>query len=192
MRGCIKCRPIYIKCNQNNICTENYSSIFFSLQIYQLIHHAMWNDSVLSWGSPFQLIDKPVLRAVLVSWNYSKKFLYDSNTKSFLLRKLFASRNQMDWPPYIASVLDIKREQTCIIIGWTTVVMVTEENIASIVYLKTAAPSVDQLYYHKFLIWSVPVALSVTISRDTKNFFLWAWTFSYNSWNSEWILLLFC
>ena len=40
------------------------------------------------------------------------------------------------------------------------VVMVTEEDIASIAYLKTAAPSVDQLYYHKFLFLSV--SLSVT------------------------------
>ena len=48
--------------------------------------------------------------------------------------------------------------------------MVTEEDIASIAYLKTAAPSVDQLYYHKFLIRSVSVALSVTISGDMKKF----------------------
>ena len=40
--------------------------------------------------------------------------------------------------------------------------MVTEEEFASIAYLKTAAPSVDQLYYHKYFIRSVSVALSVT------------------------------
>ena len=51
------------------------------------------------------------------------------------------------------------------------VVMVTEEDITSIAYLKTAAPSVDQLYYHKFLFLSVSVALSVTVSRDTKNLY---------------------
>ena len=38
--------------------------------------------------------------------------------------------------------------------------MVTEEEFASSAYLKTAAPSVDQLYYHKFFILSV--TLSVT------------------------------
>ena len=40
--------------------------------------------------------------------------------------------------------------------------MVTEEELVSIAYLKTAAPSVDQLYYHKFFIRSIAVALSVT------------------------------
>ena len=40
--------------------------------------------------------------------------------------------------------------------------MATEEDFASIAYLMTAAPSVDQLYYHKLLIPSVSVALSVT------------------------------
>ena len=55
----------------------------------------------------------------------------------------------MDWLPYIASVLNMKREQTNFLIGSTAVVMVTEEDIA---YPKTTAPSVDQLYYHKFLI----------------------------------------
>ena len=42
----------------------------------------------------------------------------------------------------------------------TAVAMVTEEEFASIAYLKTAAPSVDQLYYNKFFIRLV--ALYVT------------------------------
>ena len=46
----------------------------------------------------------------------------------------------------------MKREQTSILIGSTAVVTVTEEDIVSVAYLKTAEPSVDQLYYHKFLI----------------------------------------
>ena len=40
--------------------------------------------------------------------------------------------------------------------------MVTEEEFVSIAYPKTAAPSVDQLYDHKYFIRSVSVALSVT------------------------------
>ena len=79
--------------------------------------------------------------------------------KSFFPWKLFASRNQTDWPPYIASILNIKIEQASFLIGWTVVAMVTEDNFVSIAYLKTAAPSIDQLYYHKFLIHSVSVGL---------------------------------
>ena len=63
---------------------------------------------------------------------------------------------------YGASVLNIKTEQASFLIGWTAVTMVTEEEFASITYLKTAAPSVDKLYYHKYFIRSVLVALSVT------------------------------
>ena len=40
--------------------------------------------------------------------------------------------------------------------------MGTEEEFVPIAYLNTAAPSVDQLYYHKYFIRSVSVALSVT------------------------------
>ena len=64
--------------------------------------------------------------------------------------------------------------------------MVAEEELVSIAYLKTSAPSVDKLYYHKFFIRLVVVALSVTnveirkVSPD-----LSAWTFSYNSRSSE-------
>ena len=78
---------------------------------------------------------------------FLKKFLYESNTKNFFPRKLFSSRNQTDWPPYIASVLNIKIVQASFLIGWTAIAMVTEEDFASIDYLKTAVPSVDQLYY---------------------------------------------
>ena len=86
--------------------------------------HMDWLSSFLR--IPFQLINKPVLRAVLVSWNSSKKFLYYSNAEGIFPRKLFASRNQTDWPPYIVSVLIIMRDQTSFLIGWTAVVMVTE------------------------------------------------------------------
>ena len=94
------------------------------------------------------------------------KKLHDSNTKSFFAQKLFASRNQTDWPPYIASLLNIKIEQASFLIGWAAVAMVTEEDFASIVYLMTAAPSVDQLYYHKFFVRSVSVALYVTSTQQ--------------------------
>ena len=40
--------------------------------------------------------------------------------------------------------------------------MVTEEELVSIAYLKTAVPSVDQLCYHKFFMRSVAIVLSVT------------------------------
>ena len=60
--------------------------------------------------------------------------------------------------------------------------MVTEEELVSIAYLKRAAPSVDQLYYHKYFIRSVVVALSVTNIEIRKiSPVLSAWTFSYNS-----------
>ena len=38
----------------------------FSLKINPLIHRTMWVDSVVSLGSPFQLIHKAVLRTVLM------------------------------------------------------------------------------------------------------------------------------
>ena len=79
-----------------------------------------------------------------------------------------ASRNLTNWPPCMASVLNMKTEQASFHIGWIVIATVTEEEFASIAYLKTAAPSVDQLYYHEFLIQSVSVALSVTSSRDKK------------------------
>ena len=92
---------------------------------------------------------------------------------------------------YGASVLNIKTEQASFLIGWTAVTMVTEEEFASIAYLTTAAPSVDQLCYHKFFIRSVLVALSVANVEIWKTSpILRARTFSYNSRNPEWELLL--
>ena len=128
--------------------------------------HVGWLCSFLR--IPFQLIYKPVRELFLCYGIPKKKCLYVSIIKSFFSRKLFASRNQMDWPPCIAYVLNIKREQTSVLIGWTAVAMVTEEDISSIAYLKTAALSVDQLYYHKLLIRSISVALSVTSTQQQR------------------------
>ena len=184
---------LHVYINTQIICSSK-SLDLFALQINQLIHQATWVDSVCSFMRiPFSIDPPASRREPSLSRGIPKKKLHDSNTNSFFPRKLFASRNQTDWPPYIASALNMKTEQASFLIGWTAVAMETEEEFASLAYLKTAAPSVDKLYYHKYFIRSVLVALSVTNVEIRKtSSVLWAWTFSYNSWNPEWILLLFC
>ena len=98
-----------------------------------------------------------------------KNILHDSNTKSIFPRKLLQVGIRRTGLLYGGSVLNIKTEQASFLIGWTAVTMVTEEELVSIAYLKTAAPSVDQLYCHKFFIRSIAVALSVTNVDLRKN-----------------------
>ena len=110
----------------------------------------------------FQLIHRPMLKTVLESWNYSKKIYTIQTRKASFHRRSLQIGIRRIGLLYGASVLNIKTEQASFLIGWTAVTMVTEEELVSIAYLKTAAASVDQLYYQKYFIRSVSVALSVT------------------------------
>ena len=148
------------------ICTAKSVVDLFYLQIYQLVHHAMWVDSVVSWGSSFQLIYSQSLDPFLCHRIPQKSSCTIRTRKvSFHGSSLQVGFRQTSLL-YGASVLNIKTEQASFLIGWTAVTMVTEEDFVSITYLKTAAPSIDQLYYHKFLIRSVSVALSVISTQQ--------------------------
>ena len=78
---------------QITIFTEKSLVDLFSLQIHQLVHHAMWVDSVVSSESPFQLIHKSVLRAVLESWISQKRF--------YMIQTLRASHALLLAVPYM-------------------------------------------------------------------------------------------
>ena len=183
--SCIKCICIKYKYS-NCYLYSNITRRSFSLQSYQLIHHATWVDSS-SLGIPFSIDTQA--RAESLPWvvEFLKKNLHDSNMKNFFPCKLFESRNQMDWPPYVASVLNIKTEQASFLIGWTAIAMVTEEDFVSISYLKVfGLPEDSSTICWTTLLPQVSCALSVTSSKDTKtSLVLWAWTFLYISRNPE-------
>ena len=98
------------------------------------------------------MIHNPVLRAVLRSRNsYKKSYTIQTRKASFRGSSL---QVEIRWTGllYGASVLNIKTEQASFLIGLTAVTRVTEEEFA---YLKTAVPSVDQFYYHKYEGWGI-------------------------------------
>ena len=176
------------------ICTaKSLVDLFLCKSINWFVKPCGLTLSVGSWGSPFQLIHNPVLRAVLESWNSSKKcYTIQTRKASFRGSSLQVGIRRTGFL-YGSSVLNIKTEQASFLIGWTAVTMVTIEELVSIAYLKTAVSFVDQLYYYKFFIRSVAVALSVINVEIRKTTPVsWAWTFSYSSQHPEWILLLFC
>ena len=143
---------------------------------------------------PFSIdTQKPVLTAVLDSSNSSKKFLHDSNTKSIFPRKPFASRNQTDYPPVRRFCTEYK-DRTSQLSYWLNSRYHGNRGGICLHCLPDDSSAICwSTHYHKYFIQSVSVALSVTnvVIRKTSPV-LWALTFSYNSWNPEWILLLFC
>ena len=68
----------------------------------------MWVGSVVS---PFQLIHKPLLRAILELWNSPKKFLHNSNMKNFFPWKLFANRSMGGSPGESSEELVMKEKR---------------------------------------------------------------------------------
>ena len=129
------------------------SLYIFSLKINQLIHRTRWVDSVCSFMRiPFSTDTQG--SAENRSWVV--EFLKNVFTRFKHHEKLVSVESLCkEESDRLASVLNIKTEQVSFLIGWIAVAMVTEEEFASIAYLKTGAPSVDQLYYHKFCIRSV-------------------------------------
>ena len=144
---------VYIKCKYSNYYLYSkiiHISFFFANQSINSCSHVGWL-CLQFHEDPFSIDTQSQCWQPFLSHQIPQKSFYMIQTwKASSHGSSLQVGIRQTGLLYGVPVLNIKTEKASFLIDWTAVTMVTEEEFASIAYLMTAAPSVDQLYCHKY------------------------------------------